>query len=102
MNRVARISRLLLAVLTILSPATGWTADKDNACGILVTEQECRAYLDALRHASSADEREALKSLHADLLRERARLCSSRKAETGETPARSSASQPKPIPRIWM
>lgn len=95
-----RINRLVLAVLVVFSPSGGWALDKGDTCGNLVTEQECLAYLDGLRHARTADERTAMKRLHMELLQERARLCPNRKAETGGFAIRDA--RDKSSPKIRM
>lgn len=69
---------------------------------MLVTEQECQAYLERLENAASAAERGRLESEHASMIKERARFCHERREQTSKTEARP-AKPTRILPqKIWM
>jgi len=102
---MAMISTPMIALVLALAtlPGSGRAADRDEACGWLLTEQECSSYLAQLAQARSEKERVDLKSAHASLLKERARLCPSHETPSaGVSNIDAPRRKPSGAPRIWM
>jgi hypothetical protein len=70
-------------------------------CHPLLMEVECRAYRDRLQQAATHEDRAALESHLATLIRERARFCPLRRGEAGD-PASPSDSSPVSAHKRWM
>lgn len=99
-----------LVFLANMMSAEGQVAAQSMSCGVLVTEQECRAYLGRLDHARTTEERMRIETAHIELLKERSRLCPSQRAMHGSgqaepVPSKRSLQrdlQVNPAPRVWM
>lgn len=99
-----------LAFLANLMSAEGQVVAQSKSCGVLVTEQECRAYLGRLDHASTNEERMVIETAHLEMLKERARLCPSQRGMHGSQQAEPVPSkrnlqrdiQATPAARVWM
>lgn len=98
-------NRCCLALITMavaILPAVAHAAGQGGRCGVLVTEQECRAYLERLENAASAAERGNLESEHALMIKERARFCHEGRDQTSKTEARPAKPTRNPPQKIWM
>ena len=97
---------LVLAPSAVAIPASAAeTKTAQIACPALLLDHECRAYRADLSRATTADTRDALKALYADLLsaRERACFCNPEHSWiqlTSTTSAPQGASQDKPRIRL--
>lgn len=99
-----------LVFLANMMSAEGQVVAQGKPCGVLVTEQECHAYLGRLDHARTTEERMLIETAHVELLKERARLCPSQRAMHESEHAESIPSkrspqrdiQVNPAPRVWM
>lgn len=96
-----RISWILLLSIFVLSfPARA--AATGSACGALVMEAECKAYLSRLDEAGSPDERKELEREQAALIRERTRLCPRTLGQPDRHLPSSISPVRNPPRRIWM
>ena len=85
-----------------LLPAIANATDLATSCGALVTDQECKAYIESLGNATSDTERRMLEKEHAAILKERARFCHEQPDRTGDTEARPIRAATPPARKIWM
>ncbi len=99
-SRVPTPNRIRWLVMLALAGAVPVGAAQSGVvCQPLLMETECRAYRDRLQQAATPEERAALESRLAALIRERARFCPLRRSET-EGP-----SEPSPrayVRKHWM
>ncbi len=92
---------LVLALVAL--PGSGRAAGRDEACGWLLTERECSSYLAQIAQARSEKERVHLKSAHASLVKERARLCPSHETQSGSVSTIDAPRRKQPgARRTWM
>ncbi len=87
---------------TALLPSIVCAAGMEGSCGNLVTEQECKAYIDRLAHAASDAERGALEKEHAAMVKERARFCPALRNQTSNAEARPPRPARNSPRKIWM
>lgn len=102
---MAMISPAMIALILALAafPGSGRAADRDEACGWLLTERECSSYLAQIAQARSEKERVDLKSGHASLVKERARLCPSHETPSAGVLNIDAPRRKQPgSPRTWM
>jgi hypothetical protein len=90
-----------LVLLALAGAFPVGAAQSGMVCHPLLMEMECRAYRDRLQQSTTLEDRAALESRLAALIRERARFCPLRGSETGKS-ARPSETSPVSTHKRWL